>query len=112
MGAAGRRLGTPGARTGVPGIVLICYSNLASGGPAAETGHDLVRDRAQGVGPVLGGGFARIADAEQHDLVSHPRGLVPEIHDELVHAHGAGDRPAPATDVHFGEPERTARDAL
>ncbi len=48
--------------------MLICYSRVASGRPPAEPGHDLIGDRPQGVGPVLGRGLARVAGPEQHDL--------------------------------------------
>src|SRR5262249_40229911 len=78
------------------GIVLICYSRVASGRPAAEPGHDLIGDRSQRVGPVLGGGLARVAGPEQHDLVPLLGGLRPEVHHELVHAHRPRRPPAPS----------------
>src|SRR5439155_11598353 len=76
-----------GARTG-PGIPAVCYSRVASGGPPAEPDHDLIGDRAEGVRPVLGGGLARVTGPEQHHLVPLLGGLLAEVHDELVHAHG------------------------
>src|SRR5215470_619197 len=93
-------------------IALMCYSRVASGRPPAESGHDLIGDRPEGVGPFLGGRLARVAGPEQDDLVPLQGGLAPEIHDELVHAHGAGDLPAPPPHVHFRPPKRVARDAF
>src|SRR5262245_37153017 len=74
----------------------LCYSQVASGQPAAEPGGDLVGDRAQRVRPVLRGGLAGVAGAEQQHLVTFDRGLGPEVHDELVHGHRPGDEPPPA----------------
>src|SRR5215470_2366035 len=94
------------------GIVLICYFRVASGRPPAEPGHDLIGDRPQRVGPVLGGGLARVTGPEQDHLVPLPGGLAAEVHHELVHAHGAAYRPAPSPHEHLGHAERAARDAV
>src|SRR4051794_9754041 len=59
----------------------------------AHAGDDLVRDRARGPRPVLGGGLAAVAGAEEHGLVARGGAVAAEVHHELVHGHPAGHRP-------------------
>src|SRR5262249_7036276 len=87
-------------------------SNVASPEPAAEPGSDLVRDRARRLGPVLRGRLTRITGPEQHHFIAFGHGLAAEIHHEMVHAHRAGDPPAPPPRLHLGRPGRAARHPL
>src|SRR5690606_9782145 len=70
--------------------------------PPADAGDDLVGDRVQGVRPVLGGGFAVVAGAEQDCTVAGGDRVVADVHHELVHAHGSGDGAAAACHEHGG----------
>src|SRR5262249_59664718 len=62
----------------------LCYSQVASGQPAAEPRGDLIGNRAQRARPVLRGALPGVAAAEQQHLVTFHRGLGTEVHDELV----------------------------
>src|SRR5689334_8245475 len=62
----------------------------------ADTGHNLVGDRAKRLAPFLGGRFPVIPGPEEHDLIPFRHRLVAEVNDQLVHAHRARDRPPPA----------------
>src|SRR5579859_4898750 len=90
----------------------LCYFLVASRQPPAEPGGDLVADGAQHLGPVLRGRLAMVTRAEQQHLVALLSGLGPEVHDELVHGHRAGDEPPPAPGVHLDQPGRVPRHAL
>ena len=85
-----------GRRGSVRGV---CYSRVASGHPAAEPRHDVIGQRAERVGPLLGGRLARIARPEQHHLVardhaarrrSRPRSGSCTRVPEIVHRFPAG----------------------
>src|SRR5580692_9155347 len=60
-----------------------CYPSVASRDLAGEAGHDLIRQRAQGVGPLLGRRLAAGARAEQDDLVPSLGGQVTQVQDGL-----------------------------
>src|SRR5690554_4340982 len=59
--------------------------------PTPEPGDDLVVDRSDGPRPVVRGGRAVLAGAEQDRHVADRDRVVPAVDDELVHAHPAGD---------------------
>ena len=74
---------------------LVCLRvDVPPGEPAPDPGHDLVADRAAGLGPVLGGRLAVVAGAEDGDLGPGAGVVAVEVDDELVHADPAAE-PAP-----------------
>src|SRR5882672_814776 len=68
-----------------------------------DPGHDLVVDRADRGGPVVGGRLAMVTRTEQDRLVAGPDRIVPAVQHDLIHAHPAGNGPVPA-----GQPDRPA----
>ncbi len=85
---------------------------MDAGHPDADPGDDLVVDRAEGVRPVLCGGFAVIPRPEQDHLVACLDRIVADVHHELVHADGSGDTPTPAREQHLGGVAGRPRDAV
>src|ERR1700722_1458078 len=85
-----------------------CYPGVAPRNLAGEPGHDLVGQGAEGVGPLLRGGLARVAGPEQDHLVVGLGGQVADVDHHVVHVDGAGDGEPPAAHLHLrgagGEP--------
>src|ERR1700722_17598193 len=70
----------------------------------ANARHDLVRDRAERLAPLLGRRFPVVPRSEEHYLIPLRYRLVAEVNEQLVHADRARDPPAPAA----GGPQRQA----
>ena len=111
MPAAPAAAASPAAPTTVPKIrplmligclprVVVVAVDVAPDEPAADAGHDLVADGADGLRPVLGGRLAAVAGAEEDDLGAGRRQLAVEVDDDLVHADPAADRAQRVLDPH------------
>ena len=88
------------------------HGTWTRGHPGADPRDDLVGDRAERLGPVVGGRLAPVPRTEEHDLVALAHRVVADVEDELVHAHGARDGPATTGDEHRPDVRRRARDPV
>src|SRR5262245_19416945 len=66
-----------------------------------DPAHDLVPDRPQPFGPVLGADDVLPLAADQDDLVPDRNATVTDVHHQLIHGHDTDDRAAPAPDQHL-----------
>src|SRR5215469_3536773 len=90
-----------------------CYSTVTSWDLPGKPRDDLVGDRAERLGPLLGRRLAAVAVAEQHDFVPDLGRAGAEIKDDVVLVDGPGDLDSPPSGEH--EPGRIGsltRDAL
>src|SRR4051812_20044495 len=98
-----------GPPCGLPALFLV---HVDAGNARSDARDDLVRDGAGRLRPVLGGGLAAVAGAEE-DRLGADRGLVPaEVDDELVHRDPARDGPPLAADQHRAGAGGVPRDAV
>ncbi len=78
----------------------------------ADARHDLVADGLGPAGPLLGGGLAAVAGAEDHGGVADLDGQVADVEHELVHGDATGDREAAAVQEHGSARGGDARDPV
>src|SRR5206468_2797185 len=78
----------------------------------AEPGDDLVVDRVDRGGPVVGGGLAVVARAEDHRHVALAHLVVAAVQHDLVHADPAGDPADPAGEQHRADAGGMPGDAV
>src|ERR1700722_15519817 len=102
--------GTGAPSTSAPGR---SYPRVGSWHLTGETGHYLVGDRAEFVGPFLRRRLALIPRAENQNLVTLLGEMIAEVQHEVIEVDGAGDRHPPSPGLEQavgvgGEP----RDAL
>src|SRR5690606_25391836 len=76
--------------------------HVDAGDPRADRAHDLVADRAEPVGPVLGADLLVALAAQQHDLVADRDRQIADVDHQLVHRDDAHDRAAASADQHVG----------
>src|SRR4051812_48498325 len=86
-------------RTHTPRSVVPWWSRGADPGNARrQPALDLVLDRVERAGPVLGEDALGAAGAEKHDLDAPVHGLLPEVGGDVAHGYGADERHSPAAD--------------
>src|SRR3990170_7242188 len=86
--------------------------DVLPGHALADRGHNLVADRAQMPGELLGGDALGPLGAEQHDLLARRDLGVAAVHEQLVHRHGPGDPVPPASYERLGAAAERARIAV